>query len=187
MDFFLHFYSTINNSGIQRKIEEWNYIYGDVGWNLVQNENITTEEAYKIETGKTTTQYYNASGELITNETWTKGKQSKIALMYIHDYAYSGSKEGHNTSCRTDYEITCKGSWMHITKNGGSESEWMMTRTGPMNSNSDKYYSWVVSSSGDLFTSNQNAKLAIRPVFYLKKNIGLKGSGTIDDPFYIVS
>ena len=124
------FISTLD-SGIKGKIEEWDYMYGDISYDLVQTEHITAEQVYKIETGQAPTKYYqHPLGDYITDQKWTKSKKSKIALMYIHDYAYSGSTEGHLTSCTTDYSV-CKESWISVTGNDSTTyGNWTMSRVG---------------------------------------------------------
>ncbi len=180
------FYNSLD-SEIQNKIEEWEYMYGDIGEALIDYDHITAEQAFQIEIGRNITKYYNASGTYITDQKWTKSKKSNIALMYIHDYAYSGSTTGCNTSRYSDYS-TCKSSWMYETNNDSATyTEWTMTRLGPRDpGNGDNGYGeWAVQSSGYVYSTYLNLETSVRPVFYLKNDITLEGEGTTENPFYI--
>ncbi len=193
-------FSTLNNtyyntldSSIQNKIEPQQWLYGDISYGYI-NSNIPTETVYKIETGQANTKYIDPiTGKEVTDKKWEKKTESKpIGLMYIHDYAYALSGTGSESSCRQD-AAQCKTSWIHMSNNGGETStderfEWTMTRMGRNNAAGTAAFSaWWVGPSGAVDYSNLSLGYAIRPVFYLKSDVVLEGTGEIGTPFYIVS
>ncbi len=186
------FYNSLNEE-IKNKIEPQEWLYGDISSDLVTKDYITAEQAYMIETGQANTKYYDPSnGSYIQNKKWEKKTDSKpIGLMYVHDYAYSGSTEGDYTSCRVNYS-TCKTSWIHMSNNGGATSgseawEWTMTRLGRSNSSDTYFYVWGVDLNGQVYALALQNAFAVRPVFYLSSNVELGGEGSTSDPFYIAN
>ncbi len=173
---------------IKNIIEPQQWLYGDISKDYIDSS-IPTEEVYKIEAGKENTKYYSPDdGKYIEDRIWTNKIQANIGLMYIHDYAYAESSLGHNTSCRKSDYSTCKSSWIHMSNNGiatsGNERyEWIMTRMGLYSNSDNRYGGWYVTSNGNIDYNVLNIGYAVRPVFYLKNNITLYGSGTVDDPF----
>ncbi len=188
-------YSTLNEDyynslkeEIKNIIEPQQWIYGDISKDYIDSS-ISTEEVYKIEAGKENTKYYSPDdGKYIEDRIWTNKIQANIGLMYIHDYAYAESSLGHNTSCRKSDYSTCKSSWIHMSNNGiatsGNERyEWIMTRMGLYSNSDNRYGGWYVTSNGNIDYNVLSTGYAVRPVFYLKSNITLYGSGTVDDPY----
>ncbi len=181
------FYSSLNEN-IKNKIQEWNWWYGDIEWNYA---NKTAEEIYKIEIGQADTQYYgktSSSKDLVTGKRWTGKIGANIGLIYLHDYYYQSTSDNCHYN-GSKYEACKTGGWMHISKNGGSSSdyEWTMSRAGRQSDSSSSFEAWRVDPGGYVNRHYFNVELSIRPVFYLKNDIVLKGSGTYDDPFYIES
>ncbi len=135
----------------------------------------------------------------ITNNSWmvkapamydleaklTGSVTAKIGLMYLNEYYYSG--EGGNNDCseQNGYASTCKKSWLHISNNGYSSNqslaEWTITRYG---ASSGKYWAWYVRSSGSVYATDVS-QAAMRPVFYIKSDAILSGSGTSTDPYVV--
>ncbi len=181
-----NFYNSLDTI-IQGKIQEWEYMYGDIS-NEYINSNISTDTAYQIETGQENTKYYDPdSGDYIEDQKWTEKVSANIGLMYIHDYAYALGGTGSTSSCIQDY-ADCKTSWIHMSNNGGATTgkeqyEWTMTRRGRYSSPNPYFGAWFVSSDGRFNYSYLSAEYVVRPVFYLKNDIQLYGSGTTEDPF----
>ena len=121
---------------------------------------------------------------------WDDIIESKVSLIYLHDYSYSVSDE---SKCNSWYggveEYTkCKTGWMHISQNDSEfydKEDLTMDRYG-WNYGRGGFDCFAISSSGFSgfwnFTSNRIA----RPVFYIDASQTLKdGIGTIDNPFII--
>ena len=78
---------------------------------------------------------------------------------------------------------------MHLSNNDStapSVREWMMSRYG-FGIDSAGYYALAVSETGPSSHWNLAFSYSVRPVLYLESSVTLNGSGTIDDPFIIVS
>ena len=110
--------------------------------------------------------------------TWS----GNIGLIAHSDYLRANSDM---TNCGTDktnaenYETCRNTDWMYI-----SGSYWWTISPGADNS----YSVWFVADDGSLDISAANASdLAPRPAAYLKSDITLSGSGTLEDPYKIVS
>ena len=63
--------------------------------------------------------------------------------------------------------------------------EWTMSRYGLRSDG--YYYAWCVGPEGGVGIGHLEFAISIRPVFYLKPEIEISGSGTIDDPFLIIT
>ncbi len=180
------FYDTLNNN-IKIKIQEWNWWYGDIGFDYVTN--LTGEELYQIETGKKESQYYGKLPEEkeneMTSKNWDKQTTANIGLIYLNDYYYQSKENGcHSSKNSIDYNKCRDNGWMHLAQNGNiSDYEWTMTRIGRWSSSNTNFRAWVIASSGVISGATLENVRSIRPVFYLKNDIQLYGSGTIDDPF----
>jgi len=128
-------------------IENTKWYYGDVG-----SRGYTTDEMFNLET------------------TFSDWVQSKISLMYIHDYFYAGLCSTCMSSCS---------SWLNF-----ETEEWTMSRKG---ASSGGYHAWAIMGTYTNISGQNtaNCSYASRPVFYLKADITLSGSGTTDDPYII--
>ena len=168
-------YSQINGStfltnttympdGWSNKIEDVNWKYGDF-----TDNNKTATQIVQIE------------------QAWNTTVSAKIGLMYMADYYFAYQKSGLNCSYSGQYS-TCKTSWMHFLNNDSgapnSSYEWTMSRYG---FNGSYYLAWPVYSDGNVSTGYLNNTRSVRPVFYLKSDVAVSGSGTISDPYMIVS
>ncbi len=106
----------------------------------------------------------------------------KIALLYITEFVESST----NPSCTSVATNT-----VVFGRTGGpcNESNWLFKGVGEWSLTASPNNSscvWYVSNSGDFnFRGNPGASLYVRPTFYLKSGITLKGSGTLDEPYSI--
>ncbi len=158
--------TTYMPSGWSDKIETVNWKYGDI-----TTHNTTASEIVKIE------------------QAWSTTVSAKIGLMYMADYYFAYQKSGLNCSSSGQYS-TCKTSWMHLSQNdttvsGNGAYEWTMSRYG--RASNDVYYAWFVDSNGLVSTNYLNHTDSVRPVFYLKSDIAINGTGTQSDPYIIIS
>ena len=167
----------------------------------------TGKELYLIETGQKETKWYNYATEdttgalphLVTDKNsgnigktiyytngsgyWTETFESKVSLMYLHDYYYSVSDEAN-----CDSDENCKSGWMHLSQNDKNVSngiEWTMTRQGWR-----IVLGWfdglIVPDDGNIRTGGLLNNFSIRPVFYIDASEKLlNGKGTLEDPFII--
>ncbi len=188
------FYETLDKN-IKGKIQNWNWMYGDVHTDYV--EILNADELYKVETGKQNSKYYgklpSEKENEITIEKWDGQTTANIGLIYLHDYYYQSKSTNCHYKLEKELYQKCKDNgWMHMKNNGGAETgneqyEWTMTRYGRTSTESVGFYSWLVNSAGYVSGNTLNYLYAVRPVFYLNNTVKLSGSGTTGDPFYIVS
>ncbi len=182
------FYNSLD-SGIQEKIQKRDWLYGDMHYNFVGT--LSADEVYQVETGVNETKYYGpttSNTAEVTDQKWTKTVNANIGLIYLHDYYYQANQENCQKDKSSNYTYCQTQGWMHMKNNGGTDSgleqyEWTMSRVGRNSDSSTDFYAWFVDSSGYVSTTGSISALAIRPVFYLKNNITLYGSGTVNDPF----
>ena len=126
---------------------------------------------------------------LQTEQAWNTTVTAKIGLMYMADYYFAYQKSGLNCSSSEQYS-TCNTSWMHLSQNdttviGSKVNEWTMSRYG--RGSSGNYYAWRVYSSGNVDRPLSTYLYSVRPVFYLKSNIEITGTGTQSDPYMIIT
>ena len=185
------FYETLSNE-IKTKIEEWNWWYGDIDFTYAIN--LTGEELYQIETGKEDSQYYgkipSEKGKEIIIKKWEDKKKAKIGLMYLHDYYYQSKENECNVDKgKTLFQKCMNNGWMHMAHNGDtSHVEWFMTRIGRSYiKDSNDFGAWSLASDGAVMHDYLGRVAVVRPVFYLKNDINIAGSGTTQNPFYIAS
>ena len=103
-----------------------------------------------------------------------------IGLISHSDYLRANSDMANCGTDKTNYENyeTCRNTnWMYI-----SGSYWWTI--SPVADSSD--YVWTVRGGGRLLDNASSSVYAPRPAAYLKSDITLSGSGTLDDPFTIV-
>ncbi len=199
--------------GWEEKISTNTWMYGDMLSNDVLGARQTGEGLYQTETGKKATKWYNYA----TKETpgaiqatvgyesspykgqtvyytdgkgkWTKSFDSKVSLMYLHDYHYSVSDTA-NCQITAGQYAECKTGWMHLSNNdsgltGEGVHEWSMSRYGW-----DTFYGFFHGLGISIYGYTSNGILmsyfSIRPVFYINASEKLlSGTGTITDPFMI--
>ena len=152
---------------------------------------------YETETGKKETRWYvkstveDAETEYKEQQgIWTDTINSKISLMYLHDYSYSvGDEAKCNYSYGEEEFSKCKLGWIFLSNNDNqapSDDEWTMVRNGwhlfhkafgGFNVHVDG-----CTGAGEFLTSS----FSIRPVFYIDSNqIIESGLGTLENPFII--
>ena len=77
---------------------------------------------------------------------------------------------------------------MHISQNDTETTDndafdWTMSRYGK-----DSYFdAWYVFQDGHVGNNYLIIEIAVRPVFYLKSNVEIMGTGTQSDPYIIVN
>ncbi len=184
------FYNSLNEE-IKNKIEPQNWWYGDMHYDFVGT--LSANEIYQVETGAKNTKYYghkSSNTAEVTNESWTQmNEKANIGLIYLHDYYYQANEDGcHYAKGKDSYQKCKDNGWMHIKNNGittsGNEArEQTMTRVGRGNYNSVLFWRWYVDTDGEITNGSLVGAIALRPVFYLKSNITLYGSGTVEDPY----
>ncbi len=175
---------------IKNKIADWEWYYGDIE-NSYANK--TADEIYQIEIGQADTQYYGKTSSnpgLVRGQRWQKMvNTAKIGLIYLHDYYYQSTTSNNCHNNGGKYEACKTGGWMHISKNGGTTSdyEWTMSRIGRDYSSSTTFRAWCVYSSGCVEDGSLHTPIAVRPVYYLTSDVELEGTGEVGSPFYIKS
>ena len=199
--------------GWEEKISDNTWIYGDMLDNDTLGARQNGEGLYLVETGKKETIWdakANAGKEgaqsgVVENpdsplhgqptyyirhtEKWNKKFDSKISLMYLHDYNYSISDD---IICQfnSHQEEDCKAGWMHLSQNdpgltGTSMHEWTMSRRG-WGTSEGYFRGFYVDEKGYTWTPGLSAIPSVRPVFYIRASEKLlNGTGTITDPFII--
>ncbi len=162
--------STYVPDGWADKIETVNWKYGDVyNSNPMTAINISAMQMVQIE------------------QAWTDTVSAKIGLMYLADYYFAYQKSGLNCGPSGEASI-CKTNWMHLAQNDTGApvaAEWAMSRYGYYSNNG--YVAWNIYSTGAINYSYSNFEYSIRPVFYLKSNIAITGTGTQSNPYVIIS
>ncbi len=113
--------------------------------------------------------------ETSVSETKTKTNlKYPVGLMYKSDY-YNSWTYGHNLN-----------SWLHISNTMSTyenASEWTMT----MQTYTGQSIAWAVNSEGTTSTWLVNSAIYIRPVFYLRSDVSIIGTGTESSPYIITS
>ncbi len=184
------FLSTLNEE-IKGKIEPQEWWYGDIGYDYEETLIESADQTYRIETGQDAPQYYDKDYKLITDQKWKQmSDTAPIGLIYLHDYYYQANVTNcHMRLGQETYQKCINNGWMHISKNGGTTSdyEWTMSRIGLWSSSDPFYQAWFVNQFGGISDNTLKYTYAIRPVFYLTSDIELGGAGTSSDPFYIKS
>ncbi len=195
------------------KISDNIWIYGDMLSNDILGAKQNGEGLYQIESGQKGTNWnekveqgtekaqshivdYSSSpsnGKTIyflkhENEKWSKTFESKVSLMYLHDYNYSISDDANCMINNNTYVGICNTGWLHISNNDSTIStayEATMTRQGYF-IYSDWFDAFYIATEGYINTTHFINKRFVRPVFYIKNNINLiDGKGTINEPFII--
>ena len=108
--------------------------------------------------------------------TWT----GNIGLIAHSDYLRANSDMANCGTYKTyseNYETCQNTNWMYILN-----SRWWTISPG-----AGYYEVLFINSNGQLFSTDAGANRAPRPAAYLKSDITLSGSGTLLDPFKIVS
>ncbi len=192
-------YTTLNTnfynsliSDIQGKIQKWNWWYGDMHYDYVGT--LGVDDLYQVETGVKETKYYEptkSNKSEVTDQKWTKRSECNIGLIYLHDYYYQANQESCHRVKNNHYASCISQGWMHISKNGGtsSDDEWTMSRIGQTGDSLSGFNAWWVTTAGNGNVANASlgAAAPVRPVFYLKNDIELKGEGSTTNPFYIAN
>ena len=198
----------------KEKIATNTWTYGDMLSDSVKGANQKAEELYQIESGQNGTVWHAKAKEgdegaklaVATNsdspnngkefyyiiheiEKWTNSFDSKISLMYLHDYYYSVSDTANCQYYGLNYEI-CKIGWMNLSQNDtNASSEWTMTRHG-WSISYGLFRGIGVSSNGYINNFSVWNALFVRPVFYINASeelLSKDATGTITDPFIIKS
>ena len=104
----------------------------------------------------------------------------KIGLLNITEYAETST----NKDC-----TSVRANLMPISGSPCKESNWTNNEqyqwsisAASINTNPV----WIMESSGCFSTTNAESTVGVRPAFYLKSTINLGGTGTSDNPYYII-
>ena len=158
--------TTYMPDGWSNKIEDVNWKYGDF-----MNQNQAPATILQTEQG------------------WTTTVTAKIGLMYVADYYYGVTKTGLNCAASANRTTCRNNNWMHFLNNDSSAPntsyERTMSRYGL--NGSYYYYAWYVVSDGVVGINALDTTDSVRPVFYLKSDIAINGTGTQSDPYIIVN
>ena len=85
-------------------------------------------------------------------------------------------------SCELNNGLDVNG-WLIMERSGGiDEIEWLMVRAGEYNGG---YLAGTIDFNGTVNIEPQSYNRIVRPVFYLKSDLNLSGTGTIDDPYIV--
>ena len=174
-------YDYLQNTTWSNKIENWT-------WSAVNTKTWDGSNGPNYSNSLTPSQIYlhemNRSTKTSTVGEWTT-PSTKIGLMYASDYTLSlGSSALAITGGTYDNRVTLKTGWMHQSNNDTTKNtwEWILSRGGD---NSSNFRAWDVYSDGSVSSNYVDAEGAVRPVFYLTKNITALGAGSLEDPFII--
>jgi len=124
-----------------------------------------------------TASYINSSTVFGYEDNSITSSKSKVGLMHLSDYYYAYNAGG-NYSCNTVSGCT---SWL----TGMSDATWTMSRYDCSDGDCD---AWFVGSSGQVGLASISLSYAVRPVFYLNKDVYISNSeatGTSTDPFIL--
>jgi len=131
---------------------------------------------------KSAADYYTFErGETKFSDTHSTNWTGKVGLMYPSDYAYTfayGVDDTCYSNAYTCNNSTPASSWLY----NSSYSQWTIASYSR-----DAYHVFDVISSGVVSRNSVNGTYGVRPVVYLKSDITLTGSGTVDDKYQIVS
>ena len=156
-------------SGWADKIETVNWKYGDI-----VDSTSGADQA--------------ASGLVKVEQAWTDTVSAKIGLMYLADYYFGLSKTGTNCSETSNSTYPqCVTSWMYLSQNdtsAPSTAEWTMSR---YNWEVNGTRAWGVHQNGYIQHWYLFGTRQVRPVFYLIPSIEVLGSGSITDPYMIIT
>ena len=145
-----------------------------------------------------TTSYNEKSLEKIKDEEQVYTWNGKIALMTVSEYQeaslsdtcsfwsnyYYNPNNYHNDENNQRVNNYDSGQWPCAINNWTYKSGYDQWSLSPY-SNS-KYGVWSVSSSGSFGSHNADYACGVRPAFYLKSSIKLRGFGTSDSPYELV-
>ena len=131
--------------------------------------------------------------KIINDQKWAENLIAKVGLMNISDYYLSVNA---NINCFKEGQ-KCKEGWIHLSNNDSKANnvtsqdpphrhDWTMSRYG-FRIDWGYYDAHYVNSGGEIASVYLSYKMSVRPVIYTTENITLNGSGTIDDPYIIVS
>ena len=173
-------YDYLQNTTWSNKIENWT-------WSAVNTKTVSNSGP-NYYNSLTPSQIYlhemNRSTKTSTVGEWTT-QSAKIGLMYASDYTLSlGSSALAITGSTDANKATLKTGWMHQSNNDTTKNtwEWTLSRRGAIGSD---FTAWIVYSVGNVNNSRVDSKGAVRPVFYLTKNVTALGAGSLEDPFII--
>ncbi len=174
-------YDYLQNTTWSEKLENWT-------WSAVNTKSFDGSNGPSYYTGLTPTQIYlhemNRSTKTNTVGEWTN-PIAKIGLMYASDYTLSlGSSALAMTGSTSVNQATLKTGWVHQSNNDTTKNtwEWTLSRTGAA---SGSFRAWPVFSDGSVNSYTVFNSGAVRPVFYLTKNITALGAGSLENPFII--
>ena len=162
-------------------INDHQWMYGDVfsvnndGAYSADGDGITL---YKLETGQLPTHH------LVNNSwvkySWNQNTDAKIGIMYLHDYylAYDNDRNWYKNYDKTN--------WILLENNDtDGQNESLIPRDGYVAGAS--YLLWRISTTGQVNNyKSLNDVYAVRPVFYISKDVVLTGQGNEDNPYMIV-
>lgn len=196
-------------SGWQNKIDNYDWYYGHM---YITHSRASASSLYDAEHGLRQISWFNTPGcagsYCESWGYWNNTVKAKIGLMYIHDYYYSGTKNGYECSDRkvmntTENTSNCKNSWIYLWNSQNDSNapskdmERIMTHFGYVEAAESNSYmirsNSAIDITGDYCVygagyscSTDSTKGSVRPVFYLTSSISLKsGTGTLDDPYVI--
>ncbi len=175
------FYNNFN-AKYKKYILKTKWMYGD---SSKSHYGINGVDIYAIETGNASTTHglLDENGDYKTETyTWDKEKdyiESYIGMKYLHDYFLS-FKEG---TIKTSADAG--NTWLFYKNNDQTTIawDWFLTRYGLTG---NKWYDiFDVKEVGELNTMSLGNKCTVYPVFYLSKDVVLKGKGTLKYPYVI--
>ncbi len=120
---------------------------------------------------------------------WTQKELAKIGLMYISDYYLAVNDNANCYIWNNNFE-ECLNSWIHLSNNAELDNggEYFMTRFGWQREyNYFAGYSIAIGGNnlGSVWNPSMAANLIVRPVFFLNKDVVLKGKGTLKYPYIV--
>ncbi len=162
-------FSSYKMSNVQDKIENMKWHLGGAPW----DNNISTESYFIAERSTTVPNGSSATGN------------GYVGLMYPSDYGYTYSKGISNTCYEKLYNnSSCNStegakSWMWKS----AYNQWTIT---PLTTSTDTGFFVNNSSSANINSYGMANTLGVRPVVYLKSNIGITGGyGTKTEPYTV--
>ena len=141
-------------------------------------------EVYKIESGIVESQWLDENSISRTGK-WDKSIESKVGLMYLHDYYLSLDNE---TICVIESNLkgNCKKSWLFEKDVHINYAEWLMTNNAYYND----YYlmgATCIYASAESHFHVVDYAMSLRPVIFISEKILISGTGKKDNPYLITS
>lgn len=185
------------NTGIVSQDSTLNTYLNETWINTLNFKDIIINHSFNVGGIYLTNSYNEKSLQKIKDEEQVYTWNGKIALMTISEYQeaslsntcslwsnyYNNPNNYHNNENNQRVNHYGNGEWPCAINNWNYKSyaQWSLSALSSSTS-----YVWSVFSSGYFSFSNASNTYGVRPAFYLKSSIKLRGFGTYDSPYELV-